>query len=102
MGVYALTPIKHDGETLEVGDELAGQFNDEQIQGLISGGSAVEIGSRNYKSAQATMGGGTAVDGDATAKRDALIAKAASEDASASAAVEPDGELVDEDDDEDI
>lgn len=78
--LHAITPIVHgdkDGKVtnFEVGDELSSSdFTDEQLQSLVDGGSAVEIGKdRKYSAPPQASDAATYNTDPATLKRDQLI-----------------------------
>ena len=91
MAVVAITRIQHgsgDGKvtTFGIGDEVTG-LNDDEVRSLVVGGSAVETGKKRKFSAAPTPG----EQDEETLKRDALIAKAASD-------IDDDGAVTDQSD----
>lgn len=86
--VYAITPIVHgkglgdeyERMEFEVGAKLTNKdFSDAELASLVSGGSAVEVGTgRKYSEEPTASMTAGAVDNDATLLRDQLIAQSRS------------------------
>lgn len=94
MAVVAITRIQHgqsDGsvKTFNVGDSVTG-LDEDQVRSLVLNGSAVETGKNRKYSAAPVVGERD----EETEKRDALIAKAASEAVDDDEAVTPNSDVA--------